>query len=83
VINVYSLFLCFSIFPLIKIMLGTVLVFWINILTWSASTSIYMTRHGNTINQDVAVIFVVANVCDYKFNFLAFLFHLEKLAWNY
>lgn len=34
-----------------------------------ASTSIYMARHGNTINQEVAVIFVVANVCDYKFNF--------------
>jgi len=30
VINVYSLFLCFSFFLLIKIMLGTVLSFWIN-----------------------------------------------------
>lgn len=63
-------------------MLGTVFFFGL-ILTWNASTSIYMTRNGNTISQEVAVIFVVANVCDYKFNFLAFLSHLEKLAWNY
>ena len=37
-----------------------------------------MTRHGNTINQEVAVIFVVANVCDYKFKFVAFLFPFRK-----
>jgi hypothetical protein len=33
------------------------------ILTWNASTYIYMTRHGNII-YEVAVIFVVANVCE-------------------
>lgn len=63
-------------------MLGTVLVFLL-VLKWSASTSKYMTRHGNTIIQEVAVIYLCSCACDYKFIFLAFVFHIEKLAWNY